>query len=677
VVVCLPPVDRASTFVERIGYNPSAIPSITVATFTSKSARIAFGAYQLDLAQAELRRFNTPIRMQPQPFKLLALLTSRPGEIVTREEIEKEIWGDHTIVDFERGLNHCVRMVRAALGDDADAPRYIETLPRRGYRFIAPVKFVEARPPEIKAAKRALAGETAVTEAPAELPPSVLLLIRRHSGTTAVVAAALLVAIAGLILAPRYNRRPAQAVPAERVMIAVLPFENLTGDSSQDYLCDGVTDETILNLGQLSPAKIGVIARTSAMTFKNAGKPLDQISRELGVEYLLSGTVKRAGSKTRIVTELVRSRDRSQLWAETYEGELSGSSMLQFQESVASRIALSLSLVLPETRVPGQTTASPLAYEAYLRGRYEWNIRNDESFLKATDYFRKAISYDPNYAQAYAGLADCYDLFLEYYERQSAEDFAAMAKNAAETAVRMNPQLSDGHRSLAFNLWRYQWNFAAAEAEFRKALELDPNDATAHHWYGLFLASRGRFEEAREELHLARVLDPLSLIIVTNAGWVDYYAHDFDGAIANYQEALNLDSSFQPALMKLAWAYEQKGMWAEAVAAREKFYVAAGHPSIAQQISSTYSASGYPGVIRAIIAETGKTDAKQEYEDYEIAKLYAFVGDRNQAFAFLERAQDHRSGWLVYLAIEPAFDNLHNDPRFVRLISKTLSKRTN
>lgn len=625
---------------------------------------ITFGVFQLDLAHEELRRLGIALRMQPQPFKLLALLASRAGEIVTRDDIQKEIWGKDTFVDFERGLNHCVRQVRAVLGDDAIAPRYIETVPRRGYRFIAPAKSVEAG-----AAPGAFTAQKAGSHFGS--------LRTRWRGNpvwiAAVVAAAALVAATCVVLSVRYFRQPAQTQGAKRVMLVVLPFDNLTGDPSQGFLCEGVTDETIVHLSQLSPAKLGVIARTSAMAFKNSGKPLDRIGRELGADYFLEGTVKREGAKVRIAAELVRSHDQSQLWAESYEGEMSGSGMLAFEESVASRIALSLSLMLPESQAPAPGTASPLAYEAYLRGRYEWNKRNDTSFQKASEYFRQAIAYDPTYAQAYAGLADCYDLSLEYYERQSPETFANLAKNAAETAVKLNPQLSESHASLAFNMWRYQLNFSAAEAEFRKALELNPNNATAHHWYGLYLASRGRFEEGKEELRAARMLDPLSLIIVTNAGWVDYFARDYDGAIANYQEALNLDPAFQTALTKLAWAYEQKGMWPEAASARERFYEAAGHAEVAQQVARSYATHGYGSVIQLVIAETQKPDAKPFYDDYQVARLYGSIGDFDKAILFLERARARHSGWLVYLAVEPAFDKLHHDQRYVRLISETVS----
>jgi len=630
----------------------------------SSPVTIAFGVYQLDLAHEELRRLGTPLRMQPQPFKLLVFLASRAGEIVSREDIEKEIWGEDTFVDFERGLNHCVRQVRAVLGDDATAPRYIETVPRRGYRFIAPAKFVDAADPSAAAT-----AETADSQ-PGPARPEWR---RNRLWIAAVGAAAALVAATCMVLSVRYFRQAAQTPSAKRVMLAVLPFDNLTGDPSQGFVCDGVTDETIVHLSQLSPAKLGVIARTSAVSFKNSGKPLDRIGRELGADYFLEGTVKRDGTKVRIAAELVRAQDQSQLWAESYEGEMSDSGMLVFEESVASRISLSLSLMLPESRTPSPGTSNPLAYEAYLRGRYEWNKRNDTSFQKASDYFRQAIAYDPAYAQAYAGLADCYDLTLEYYERQSPETFAILAKSAAETAVKLNPQLSESHASLAFNLWRYQARFSDAEAEFRKALELNPNNATAHHWYGMYLASRGRFDEGKEELRSARMLDPLSLIIVTNAGWVDYFARDYDGAIVNYQDALKLDPTFQTALMKLAWAYEQKGMWQQAASAREQFYEVAGHPEIAHEVAGSYAAHGYSSVIQLVIAETQKPDAKPFYDDYEIAKLYAFAGDFDEAVLFLKRAQSRHSGWLVYLAVEPAFDKLRNDQRYARLISETVS----
>ncbi|MGA3125508.1 MAG: winged helix-turn-helix domain-containing protein [Candidatus Korobacteraceae bacterium] len=625
---------------------------------------IDFGVYRLDVKKGELRKLGTSIRLQPQPLKLLVLLASSPGEVVTREQIQQEIWGTDTFVDCERGMNHCVRQVRAALSDDANSPRYIETVPRRGYRFIAPVQVPEL-PSQVQQASAAGAMEA---QAPDSTP-------RPERNWVLVALAAMAVfAIAALIFAARHSQvRKKPAKTPSKLTLAVLPFENLTGDQGQEYLSDGITEEMIVHLSTVSPRQLGVIARTSAMTYKHSGKVLKQIGTELGAPYLLEGTVRRFGSKLRITARLLRAADESQLWTGSYEGEGDEERILSFEESAASQVALSLSVILPGSHLAEAGTTNRLAYEAYLRGRYQLNQRNENGFRKATEYFQNAIALDPNYAQAYAGLADCYNLTIEYYERRSGDELPELARSAASKAIKLNPQLSESYSALAFNQWRYQWKFNDADAGFQKALQLNPNNANALHWYGLFLASRGRFDEARQELRQARVLDPLSLITITNVGWVSYLARDFDGAIANYQEALTLDPNFQTALMKLAWAYEEKHMWREAMETRQRFYLAAGQPGIARSLAGAYANSGYPGVLHTIITETQKPDASRYYDDYQVAKLYASIDDRDRAFTLLQRACDHRSGWMVFLAVEPAFDRLHTDPRFARLISEAVS----
>jgi len=616
----------------------------------SNSTHVTFGVYELNAQKGVLKKLDRPIRLQPQPFTLLVLLASNPGEIVTREEIQQRIWGDDTFVDFERGLNHCVRQVRAALG----------------YRFIAPVKNVEQPSAEADDPVISSPEPLAPAPAPAQTPgwrrkPVPLIL--------AAVGVLLLVSAAVTYKVGLHGN----TATSGRILVAVLPFENLTGDNDQEFLSDGLTDEMIVHLSTISPKQLGVIARTSAMTYKHSSKTLDRISRELGAQYFVEGSVKRIGTKTRITARLVRARDQSQLWTGTYEGEADGKQIPAFQQSVASKVALALSVVLPESRVPVDGSSSQLAYEANLRGRYLLNRRNEDGFHLAIEFFQTAISLDPKYAQAYAGLADCYNLTLDYYERNSGRDLERQARSAAETAIALDPNSSEGHASLAFNLWRYGWKFSEADAEFRKALSLNFNNATAHHWYGLFLASRGRFDEAREELRQARQLDPLSMIIVTNVGWVDYFARDFDGAIANYQEALKLDPSFQTAHMKLAWAYEQRHLWKEALESRQRFYISAGQPGIADNLGAVYARGGYPGAIRAILAETEKADAGRFYDDYEIAKLWAFLGDSGKAVACLERARARHSGWLSFMAVEPAFDNLHTERRFAQMVQEVLS----
>ena len=633
------------------------------------SVVITFGVFRLDGEKGELDRLGTILHLAPQPFQLLVLLASRPGEIVTRDEIQNRLWGPNTFVDFERGLNHCVRQIRVVLGDDSASPTYIETVPRIGYRFVAPVTVVRPQPSTEESTPQSPHGFSQSTGSHAKPIP------RNWQHQTLLAAIAVVLVSSGLLLAFHRWHEASPQVPPPRQMVAVLPFENLTGDPSQEYLSDGVTDEMIVHLGRVSPSRLGVIARTSAMNYKHSGKPLAQIAGELGVKYLLEGTVKRFGQTIRITAQLVRSGDQAELWADTYDGQVSAERILAFQQSVADRVARSLSLVLPEVRAPQSTTNSQPAYDAFLKGRFEWNKRNDEGFLNSIGYFKQAIALDPRYAESWAGLADSYNLLREYYEGRSSEVQAATGKDAALKALTLDSNLSEAHASLAFSLWRYEWKFTEAESEFQRALELGPNNATAHHWYGMFLASRGRFDEARNELRQAEELDPASLIILTNRGWVNYYARDYSAAIQSYHEALKLDSGFQTAEMKLAWACEQKGLWQEALHARQSFYITAGHPEIAQSLDDAYNRGGYPAVLRAIVAESEKPDAGPYYSDYEKAKLYAMLGDTGRAITFLERASALRSGWLVYLPVEPAFDKLRSNPALVDLVGKTASTR--
>jgi TolB-like protein/DNA-binding winged helix-turn-helix (wHTH) protein/Tfp pilus assembly protein PilF len=654
-------------------YLPQAVPMLRAGLMSLEnpiSNIFSFGVFHLDAQKGELRRLGTVLRLSPQPLRLLVMLASRHGEIVTRDEIQQALWGPETFVDFERGLNHCIRQIRAVLGDDAGAPSYIETIPRIGYRFIAPVSIVS---PEPEGTQSSLSAIDNLRQPATNKGADTLQTKNRRrwlffAGFSGVVLVLVLIAIFNLVHLKHESRLVA---PNPRLMLAVMPFENLTGDPNQDYLSDGVTDELIVHLCRLSPSHLGIIARTSAMSYKHSGKLPTQISSELGVKYLLEGTVKRSGKTIRITAHLVKPDDQTDLWADTYDGEIDAERILEFQQSVAKRVAQSLSLVLPEVRTPHSATASRPAFEAFLKGRHEWNKRNEEGFHKSIEYFKDALAEDSRYAEAWAGLADSYNLSREYYEGHLNNVPADSGKEAALKALALDPNLSEAHASLAFSLWHYEWNYTEAEAEFQKALNLGPNNAIAHHWYGIFLASRGRFNEARSQLHEAETLDPLSLIVITNSGWVNYYARDYDAAIRDYQEALKLDSGFQSAQMKLAWAFEQKAMWPQALDTRRKFYLTSGHPEIALKLGNAFAQSGYPGVLNTIISETEKPDAGSYYSDYERAKLYAMAGNSDKAVALLQRAYAGQSGWLVYLAVEPAFDKLRSNPGFARLVSQT------
>ena len=323
---------------------------------TSTPGVLKFGVFHLDEAKNELKKFDTHIRLAPQPFKLLKLLASHHGEIVTREVIQEQLWGYDTFVDFERGMNHCIRQIRAVLGDDAGTPRYIETVPRLGYRFIAPVTHIARVLPSAELPPEPYPPDARNHDAPAS---PVSKLPEKHRARTFLTAAAViaLLLIGHLVVLPRWRKAHPTPQPP-RLMLAVLPFENLTGDPAQEYLSDGVTDEMIVHLGRMSPSHLGVIARTSAMTYKHSGKPLAQISHDLGVQYFLEGTVRESGSVVRITAQLVRSSDQTELWADTYDGEIDAGRILAFQQSVADRVAQSLSLVLPEVYVPQIATTN-------------------------------------------------------------------------------------------------------------------------------------------------------------------------------------------------------------------------------------------------------------------------------------------------------------------------------
>jgi TolB-like protein/Flp pilus assembly protein TadD len=434
---------------------------------------LRFEVFELDLKSQELRRSGLPVKLQPQPFKVLALLASRPNQVVTRDEIQQQIWDKDTFVDFQQGLNFCIKKIRTALADDSDKPRYIETLPRRGYRFIAPVE------------------ETG----------------------------------------PR------------KVMLAVLPLENLSADPEQEYFSDGLTEEMIAQLGRLHPESLGVISRTSAMRYKGTDKGADEIGRELGVSYILEGTVRREASQVRITAQLIQVSDQTHLWAESYDRDVAA--VFAVQSEVAQRIAHSLEVELLPAQVTRPASASsinPEAHEAYLKGRYNMNKRTPQGLQKGLRYFEQAVEKDPEYALAYAGVADTYILLgSTQYALLSPEEAMPRAKGAATKALEINDSLAEAHASLANVKLIYKWDWAGAEREFQRTLALHPGYSHAHHWYSLQLAATGRTEEGFSAIRRARRLDPLSPIINVTVGWHFYLARQYDRAVEDLRNTLEME----------------------------------------------------------------------------------------------------------------------------------------
>ena len=472
----------------------------------AQDANYRFGPYELRTRARELYKHDTKLKLRSQPFQVLQALVARAGDAVTREELRDLLWPKETFVDFQHGLNASMSELRAALGDTANAPRYIETLPKVGYRIIVPVEvfqvpglMAESSTPSLTPAPTAFAS--------AEMLPKITAgpaMKWRWALATGILLATILVP-AGLFQLSRNRVRPQPQT--SRTMLAVLPFDNITGDAGQDYFSDGLTEEMISQLGRLDPQHIGVIARTSVMGYRKDHEQLEKVAKELGVQYVLEGTVRRDAGKIRISARLIQMKDKTNIWSRQYDRELSN--LLALQSEIAQEIVGEIRNTLGEPKRFESAVVAPLepreveTYELYLRGRYFWNKRTQPGFQKAIEYFQEAINRDPHNARAYAGLADSYAL-MSGYAGIPLKDRAPKAYAAARRALELNDKLPEAHTSMAFVAQNFDWDWATAEKEYRRAIELDPNYATAHHWHAEFLALMGRFDEAFMEIERAR-----------------------------------------------------------------------------------------------------------------------------------------------------------------------------
>ncbi len=623
---------------------------------------LRIGVFELDLKNQELRKGGALIKLQPQPFKLLALLAARPGEIVTREELQQSIWGSDTFVDFERGLNFCIKQIRAALGDDADAPRYIETLPRRGYRFIAPVEVVR---PAVPAAE-------APDSSPLEPPASDPVRRPRHTAlrVASVAAAALVLLAAGYLFRQYFSPQTA----AGDVRLAVLPFKNLDGDASQEYFSDGLTDEMITRLGRFSPNGLRVIGRTSVMALKNSARSIREIGSTLAVSYLLEGGVRRSGSRLRITARLVQVQGESQLWAETYDRDVSD--VMDIQGEVAQRIVHSLSarvLPAPQAARVQASTADFESYDAYLRGRAEWHRRTPESLQKSIEHYQRIIARNPSYALAHTGLADSYALLASIpYDVLPPHEAMPKARAAALKALALDDTLAEAHASLAQVKMFYEWDWAAAEREFRRALELNPGNATARQWHTEYLWWMGRMDEALKEIERAHEQDPLSPVIKVSVARHHFFARRPAEALAQLQEALRLDPSYFITHFNMGVANLHLGRHPEAIAEfQQATRLLPGSALCITGLGFAYAVSGRKAEARRVLADLAELARTRRYVSALYpAAIHSGLGERDQAFQWLEKAFQERADYLVYLKLEPIYDNLRPDPRFDDLLRR-------
>src|SRR5271154_4336128 len=628
--------------------------------------RLRFGVFELDLRSGELRKHGLRIRLQEQPVQVLAMLLEHPGEVVSREELEKKLWPADTFVDFDHGLNKAVNKIRDALGDSAESPRFVETVARRGYRFLAevkapdatPVRNPELAPPPLPTAEFRDRLDLAVIPAiPKHRLPSIAWRI------SAFVLLALIAAFAAWKL-HSWNR-----LPSAIHSLAVLPLESLSNDASQDFFADGMTDELISDLGQIRALR--VISRTSVMAYKHARKPLPQIARELNVDAVVEGTVLRSGDQVRITAQLIEAASDKHLWSQSYQGELKDTLALQNQvaRAIADQIRVNLNRQ-EQAALKIAKVVNPAAYESYLKGRYFWNKRTPDSLKVALAYFNQSIDEDPTYAQGYSGLADTYALLGDWqYAVMTPKEAFPKAKAAAIKALELDNTLSEAHNSLAFCFDAFDWDFDAAGKEFQRSIELNPGYATAHHWYAWHLSLLGRYDEAIAEMRKAENLDPLSLIINTDLAELLALAHSYDESIRQSLKTIEMDPSFALAHNQLAEAYLQKHMYEEAVAElKTAVQLSGGSPAFIANLARAYVASGRRNEAVKLLGDLKRRSNPGYSNASEIAVIYASLGDRDQAMNWLEKGYEERFNPGVLL--RPGFDPLRSDPRFQDLLHR-------
>ncbi len=600
-------------------------------------------------------------------MELLLLLVERRGELVTRDEIGERIWGKDVFVDQDNNINAAIRKLRQVLDDDPEQPKFIQTVTGRGYRFTAPVP--EA--PGITPNEEAMAGQPARSAVFVDrqvIPTPIPQVPPRHLRLVLPALALVLLVAAGVYFQWFRPRNHPQA--AGRLMLAVLPFQNLTGDAGQDYFSDGLTEEMIAQLGNLDPQRLGVIARTSVMSYKGTAQKLDQIGSELGVQYVLEGSVRRSSDKIRITAQLIQVKDQSHVWARQYDRKVND--LLALQGEIAQEVAQEIPLGLVDAKPTAAAHRPALhpqqyeAYDLYLKGRYFWNKRTPRGLQQAIECFQQAVAKDPNYARAYSGLADSYAL-LGGYTLASQRESMPKARAAALKALELDEGLAEAHTSLALITENYDWDWKTTEKEFRRAIELNPNYATAHHWYAEFLAWQGRFDEALAESERARQLDPLSLIIASDNAAILYYSRQYDLAIAECRAVLEMEPNFPRAHLVIP-AYVEKAQFAEALADVDKWDDAG--PWMWAWRAYVYGREGKRPQARHALEQLLKLNRREKIGPDPILWAYVGMGDRDAAFVWFEKAYANHSNTLTGLKVDPAFDPLRGDPRFQDLMRR-------
>jgi TolB-like protein/DNA-binding winged helix-turn-helix (wHTH) protein/Tfp pilus assembly protein PilF len=622
-----------------------------------------FDGFELDPRSGELRKDGQSTRLPEQPCQILTLLLARAGEVVSRDELRRALWPADTFVDFDVSLNSAVKRLRDALGDSAGRPRYVETLPRRGYRFVAPVVVVPIPTPVSPPAPFPLSPPPP-TEVPVPAPRRRALTPRRMGIAS---AALVLVAVALATWPRRPDRPPTLASARTRPIrsVVVLPFENLSNDPGQEYFVDGMTDAVTTDLAQVRALR--VISRASVMQYKKTRRTLREIASDLGVDAVVQGAVARSGNSVRVTAHLIDAATEEHLWARTYDRELRD--VLTLQREVAAAIADAIQVELrpaERRRLAAPTSVDPDAYEAYLKGRFYWSTRTAEGKKKAAHFFEESIAKDPTYAPAYSGLSDTYRMFgigglppSEYMPR---------AEAAARKALALDDGLAEAHASLAGVLYRYRWDWRGAEREFRLSLELDPASAEAHRAYAVYLMALRRNEDAVPEARRAWDLSPLSPVINVELGLALVRAGRFAEAVQRLNKTLEIAPDFWRVYATMAQVHQRQGDWEGAVALLEKANSFGNHDAI-PWLAYAYARSRQRARAQALLARL-KTLGPGEYvSPQSLALVHLGLGEKDAALALLEKAFDAHAFEVLGFAGE-IYEGLHDDPRFQDLLRR-------
>jgi len=617
----------------------------------SSSRQYVFGEFRLDATQRALFCHRQFVSLTPKCVETLLFLVERHGQIVEKKELMDAVWPD-TFVE-ESSLARNISVLRKTLSGGDDGQTFIETVPKRGYRFAATVEVVS--------------GGVDTSPAVPVIGKGLALERTRNQLALALLVVSVL-AVAGVVLL-RQNAQQVRPPEAQRVMLAVLPVQNLTGDPEREYLSDGLTEEMIAQLGGMNPGRLGVIARTSSMAYKGTQKTAGQIGQELGVDYVLETSVRGTGERLRITTQLIRTRDQTHVWAESYDR--ASSDILGLENEVGREVANRIRLTVTpaeQAKLEHYRPVNQQAYEAYLKGRYFWNRRTPEAMTKAEGFFQQAIAADADYAPAYAGLSDCYQVMVNLDQLKAAEGFAR-ARTAALKALELDKTLAEAHTSLASIKEDYDWDWQGAESEYEQALELNANYATAHHWYSNFLASLGRVDQAIEEVKKAEALDPLSPVLDLVLAQAYCQAGSCEQAIEELKKTVETYPDFAEAHGALSEIYAHQGMYQQYLVERQE--EARLTPSRKPLWSLGY-ALGMAGHRQEALDVLRKAERQRdaEHKDYSLAVIYAGLGDSDRALARLEGARQSRDPWMAYFRADIKLERLRSDSRYADLIQR-------